>query len=127
MSDIGIQALVAFFVPLGTAVAMLFAAAKWGGDAITKRISDHHAANVKPQIEAVDHRSRNHGTRLDAIEHLRTTDIERIVKLEAAVTGFERSIERIEKGQEKLAENMQSGFDALATSIREIRTVSPRP
>ncbi|WP_156680076.1 hypothetical protein [Sphingomonas profundi] len=77
-------------------------------------------------IREVAHKVRNVVTRVDSIEHLRTGDIERIVKLEAAQTSFDRAVERVERGQEKLADTINDRFDLLAESIREIRSVSPR-
>jgi hypothetical protein len=42
------------------------------------------------------------------------------------VSGIEKSQDRIEAGQDKLAETVNAKFDMLADSIREIRTVAPR-
>jgi len=72
------------------------------------------------------HRVKNQASRIDALEHHRTSDIERVVKLEAAVQSFDRAIERVERGQEKLSDTLNDRFDMLAESIREIRNVSPK-
>jgi hypothetical protein len=76
--------------------------------------SDHDTA-----IKDIRHDLRNDRTRIDALEHLRQGDIERIVRLETSFNNVEKSLDRIERSQ-------ADAFDALSTSIREIRIVAPK-
>lgn len=87
-------------------------------DALAKSSSEKH--------EDLKHSIKNQIARIDAIEHLRVADVERIVKLESAVQSFDRAIERVERGQDKLSDMINDRFDTLADSIREIRTVTPK-
>lgn len=96
---------------IGTVVALLY-------KLLTRDIS-RDVSDVSKRIGDVDHRTRGVATRVDALEHLRTADIERIVRVETAVTGIKETTARIEQTLDK-------NFDSLATSIREIRNVAPR-
>ena len=70
-------------------------------------------------IREVQHKVRGVVTRVDALEHLRLGDIERIVRVETSIAGMEKGLERVER-------TINDRFDILADSIREIRTVAPR-
>lgn len=83
--------------------------------------------DLKGQNSSLKHDLKNQMSRIDALEHVRTSDVERIVKLESAVQSFDKAIERVERGQDKLSNTITDRFDILAESIREIRTVAPRP
>lgn len=72
------------------------------------------------------HSVKNQTMRIDGLEHQRVSDVERIVKLESALQSVDRSIERVERGQDKLDKTINDRFDVLSESIREIRTVAPR-
>ena len=65
------------------------------------------------------HKIGNVVGRVDALEHLRTSDIERIVRVEASIVSVREGLERIDK-------NLSANFGQLAESIREIRNVAPR-
>ena len=87
---------------------------------------DAYAKAAGEKYEDLKHALKNQTARIDAIEHLRTSDVERIVKLESAVQSFDKAIERVERGQDKLTDMITDRFDTLAQSIREIRTVTPK-
>ncbi|RSU72283.1 hypothetical protein BRX37_19305 [Sphingomonas sp. S-NIH.Pt3_0716] len=93
--------------------------------AITKDVA-RDVVELRKDDSDLRHSLKNQATRIDAIEHLRTADVERIVKLESAVQSFDKAIERVERGQEKLATAINDRFDILAESIREIRIVTPK-
>lgn len=93
--------------------------------AITKEVASGLSA-LGEKHEDLKHSLKNQTARIDAIEHLRTADVERIVKLESAVQSFDKAIERVERGQDKLTDMIADRFDTLAESIREIRTVTPK-
>lgn len=96
---------------------------------VTKDVARDVAELKNDFVESVadlKHTVKNQASRIDAVEHLRTADVERIVKVEAAVQSFDRAVERVERGQEKLNETINDRFDTLAASIREIRVVSPK-
>lgn len=94
-------------------------------NAITKDVK-RDVNDVRKDLEDAEHALKNQASRIDAIEHVRINENERIVKLEIAVQSFDKSIERIERGQEKLSDTINDRFDTLAESIREIRSVSPK-
>ncbi len=71
-------------------------------------------ANVRDKLSTAT-------TRIDAIEHNRTDDIARIVKLETAQAAFDKAVERVERGQEKLAETIGHRLDKLVDSFRDAR------
>ncbi|TVV75304.1 hypothetical protein [Sphingomonas solaris] len=71
------------------------------------------------ELRDVQHKVRNVSTRVDAIEHLRAGDIERIVRVETSIAGMEKGLERVER-------TINDRFDTLPGLIREIRAVAPR-
>lgn len=91
--------------------------------AITKDVANSVQA-LGEKNEDLKRALKDQGSRIDHIEQMRTADVERIVKLESAVQSFEKAIERVERGQDKLADIIADRFDTLAESIREIRNVS---
>jgi len=93
--------------------------------AVTKDVANGLTA-LSGRHDDLKHSLKNQTSRIDAIEHLRTADVERIVKLESAVQSFDKAIERVERGQDKLSDMINDRFDTLAESIREIRTVTPK-
>lgn len=121
MTDIGIYALAAYLGPILAMIAGLFACFKWGGDQIAKQIVILET-KIGLTTGNLDHKVRNTISRVDALEHIRQSDVERIVKLETALQGVERSMERLEKGQDKLSDTINDRFDQLVDRI-----VPPRP
>jgi septal ring factor EnvC (AmiA/AmiB activator) len=81
--------------------------------------------NHTRELSDTKHALKNQTNRIDALEHARTGDIERLVKLETAVANVDKSLERIERGQDKLKTELvdifNSRMDQHAESIREIR------
>lgn len=93
--------------------------------AITRDVA-RDVVDVRRENADLKHGLKNQTARIDAIEHQSTAQVERIVKLESAVQSFDKAIERVERGQDKLADMINDRFDTLAVSIREIRTVTPK-
>lgn len=73
---------------------------------------------VGKRIDSSEHRTKNIAQRLDGVEHLRSKDIERIVRLETSVQAIEKSIEEIKVGQSKLGDTITGRFDRLDERIR---------
>lgn len=82
--------------------------------------------DVRRENSDLKHSLKNQTVRMDAIENQSTAQVERIVKLESAVQSFDKAIERVERGQDKLSDMINGRFDTLAVSIREIRSVTPK-
>lgn len=76
-------------------------------------------AAIGEKHDDLKHQIKNQTTRIDAIEHLRIGDVERIVKLESAVQAIDKAVERVERGQEKLTDIVNDRFDTLAEAIRK--------
>lgn len=92
---------------------------------VRKEIADNKLIAAKDTAD-LKHDFKNQISRIDGLEHLHIGTIERVVKLETSVQNFDKAIERIERGQDKLGQTITERFDTLAESIREIRTVAPR-
>ncbi len=80
---------------------------------------DHFETVVGDKIDDVKHGLKNQAMRIDAVEHMRIGDVERIVKLESAVQAIDKAVERVERGQDKLASMMTDRFDTLAEALRK--------
>lgn len=134
--DIGILETCGIIAALSAGLGGPIAVVRWAGAMIDAKVQAEseareialkaEATRIEARIDQTDHRSRNNTQRLDSLERERTSTIERIVKVESAVTGIEKSIERVEHGQDRLSEQINDRFDVLADSIREVRTVAPR-
>lgn len=74
----------------------------------------------------VKHSLKNQTTRITALEMIRTSDIERIVKLETNLTNLERGQERIEHALEKMEREGKEDRAEIIDSLRELRSVSPK-
>jgi hypothetical protein len=116
MTDVGISALATWLGPIILVGSAVFASFKWGGGMIDKSVGDLET-KVGLTTGNLDYKVRNTITRVDALEHVRASDIERIVKLETALQSVERSMERLEKGQDKLEDTINDRFDQLLDRI----------
>ncbi|WP_336869497.1 hypothetical protein [Sphingomonas sanguinis] len=86
--------------------------------AITKEAMNKIAL-LADKHDDLKHQIKNQTARIDAVEHLRTADVERIVKLESAVQAIDKAMERVERGQDKLTDIVNDRFDTLADAIRK--------
>lgn len=141
--DIGVLELSVMIGTLSTAIAVPIGLIKWCGGYVTSRVDDErkdreaailqvqrdreasHLAALAKVIEldtriaqTIGHKTNNNATRLDGLERLRSADIERVVKVETAIGGIEKTIERVEHGQESLAKTIVDGFSQLADKMR---------
>ena len=121
MTDVGISALATWLGPIIIVGTAVFGSFKWGSGMIDKSVGDLET-KIGLTTGNLDYKVRNTISRVDALEHIRQSDVERIVKLETALQGVERSMERLEKGQDKLSDTINDRFDQLVDRI-----VPPRP
>ncbi|PTW45582.1 hypothetical protein C8J25_107267 [Sphingomonas faeni] len=149
--DIGVLEMCGAIAAIGTAVGMPLAVVRWCGAYVSGRVNEEAqdraaaithldnsitaaAVTTTGKISDLDsriaqtigHKVNNHASRLDALERARQSDIERIVKVESSIAAIDKSLERVEHGQEKLAETMKDSFATLAESIRVVRMVGPK-
>lgn len=93
---------------------------KWITGSISRDVADvaRDVVAANKRIDSQDHRAKNILGRLDGVEHLRSKDIERIVRLETSVQAIEKSIEEIKAGQVKLGDTITDRFDKLDVRIK---------
>lgn len=81
-------------------------------------------------MKSLEHKLANERQKIDQLERSRSSDVERIVKLETQLHSIEKGQERIEHALEKMAGDLGNRIDGWAeqfsTSIREVRDVKPR-
>lgn len=100
---------------------------------VTGKLSDYKEAHnpvhalIDRRLDEVEHDAKSLRTRQDAVEHLRSKDEARFVKLEGEISAFKDAVVRIERNQEKFAEDEKQGRKEIIESIRELREVRPRP
>lgn len=87
--------------------------------------------NLDRDFKALEHKLNNERQKIDQLERSRSSDVERIVKLETQLHSIEKGQERIEHALEKMADDLGNRIDGWAeqfsASIREVRDVKPRP
>lgn len=126
MSDVGINALATFLGPILVAIGALWGAIKWGGDMVEKRITNLDT-KLGVTMGNTDHKLRNTITRVDALEHVRASDVERIVKLETNLANLEKGQERIEHQLDKMERDSAAGRAEIIDTIREISKREIKP
>ncbi|MCI1143229.1 hypothetical protein MOP88_14410 [Sphingomonas sp. WKB10] len=91
---------------------------KLSHDAINKEVSD------------IKHDMKNHETMITAVANNRTSDVERIVKLEIGQQNIKESLGRvetnIEKNHKETLDQMKTWAEQFSESIREVRKVTPK-
>ncbi|MGA1798666.1 hypothetical protein VH567_07785 [Sphingomonas sp. 4RDLI-65] len=150
--DIGVLELCGIVVTVSTAVGVPVAIVKWCGAYVTGRVGEEAADRAAAIIhldqsiaagtlasatkindldtrisQTIGHKVNNHASRLDALERARQSDIERIVKVESSIAAIDKSLERVEHGQEKLAVTINDRFDTLSAAIRLGRGATQLP
>ncbi len=123
--DIGVVELAGIVITLSSAVAVPIAVVRWCGNFVSGEVEE---SEKRTQTTLEDHRHRigNVTGHVDAIERLRITDVERLVKLETNYANLERGQARIEHQLEKMEADSASGRAEIIESLRELRNVSPR-
>lgn len=76
------------------------------------------------EIEAIKHSHKNLKTEVQALDHMREKDVERIVKLETNLASLEKGQDRIEKRLDGMAEDSADARKEIIESIRELRAVA---
>ena len=92
-----------------------------------KEAHGHVHALIDRRLDEVEHDTKGLRSRQDASEHLRSKDEARFVKLEGEISAFKDVVVRIERNQEKFADEEKAGRKEIIESIRELREVKPRP
>lgn len=110
------------------------------GALLEKRGKDKREADKlahKPEHDAIakdlaelKHDLKNNETAINAVAAHRTSDVERIVKLEMRQENIEKGQARIEasmaKNHDDTLAQMRTLFDQVCDSVRELRDVKPR-
>jgi hypothetical protein len=128
MADIGILELCGYLTAIGGAVTALFGIVRWCANLVamkveesekamrvvtdnlvqaTKVVTDNLAQATKAATDNLAHKLANIATKVDALDHQRDADIERIVKLETHFLNAEKWQERIEKQLDRITEALQ--------------------
>lgn len=123
--DIGVMEIAGIVITLSSAVAVPIAVVRWCANFVSGEVEESEA-RTKATLEDHRHRIGNVVQRVDAIERLRVTDVERLVKLETNYLNLERGQLRIEHQLEKMEADNASGRAEIIESLRELRNVSPR-
>lgn len=128
--DIGVLELCGILGTLGTGFAVPFGLIKWCGAFVTKQIEDSekktaviidgHTQQQATSINNHTHTISNVKTRVDALERLRVTDIERVVKVETNLANLEKGQERIEHALDKMDADNAKGRAEIIDTIREM-------
>lgn len=126
MSDIGLNAMATFLGPIIVAIGGLWGVIKWGGDMVEKRITNLDS-KIGVTTGNIEHKVRNTITRVDALEHVRASDVERIVKLETNLANLEKGQERIEHQLDKMERDSAAGRAEIIDTIREISKRDIKP
>ena len=125
MGDVGILQICGVLAALGTGLAMPVAIIRWCGSFVAEKVSESEKA-LRVTIDNQGHKIANVTTRVDAMERLRSSDVERIVKLETNLSNLEKGQERIEHALEKMEAESAKGRAEIIESLRELRTVTPK-
>lgn len=78
----------------------------------------------KTEIDGVRHSHKNLKAEVAALDHLRTKDVERIIRLETNLANLEKGQERIETRLDTMAEDSADARKEIIESIRELRKVA---
>ncbi|WP_294196541.1 hypothetical protein [uncultured Sphingomonas sp.] len=124
--DIGVLELCGIGAALSAGLGGPIAVIRWCGGYVDQKVRESERA-LTAKIDTVTHKSNNNTTRIDAIERLRVTDVERIVKVESNLSNLEKGQERIEHQLEKMEADSEKGRSEIIESIRELRTVGLKP
>lgn len=78
----------------------------------------------KLEFDTIRHSHKNLKAEVQSLEHLRTGDVERIIKLETNLTNLEKGQERIESRLDTMAEDSAAARKEIIDTIREMRTTT---
>ncbi|KQN09062.1 hypothetical protein [Sphingomonas sp. Leaf28] len=114
-------------------IAGVFALIEKRADKRRKEDHDLHKLShdaVNKEIGDLKHDIKNNETAINVVANNRTSDVERIVKLEIGQQNIEKGQVRIEHTMEKnhkeTLDQMKAWADQFAESIREVRNVGPK-
>lgn len=119
MADIGVLEACGILAAVSAGLGGPIAIVKWCAAFVTEKVTESEK-QTKLVIDAQGHKLANVATRVDAIERLRVSDVERIVKLESNLVNLEKGQERIEHALEKMKEESAEGRAEIIDTIREI-------
>lgn len=123
--DIGVLEVAGMVAALSAGLGGPVAIIRWCGTFVGEKV-DESEKKTKLTFETHAHKLNNVAQRVDAIERLRTSDIERVVKLEANLSNLEKGQERIEHAIERMKEESAEDRAEIIDSLRELRNVSPK-
>lgn len=117
MGDMGILEMCGILAAIGGGLSLPIGFARWCGGLVAKKVEDCERATkvvmdnlaqaTKAATDNLAHKLANVATKVDALDHQRDADIERIVKLESNLLNLEKGQERIEKALDRLTEALQ--------------------
>jgi len=81
-------------------------------------------ADTGRDIEAIKHSHKNLKMEVQALDHMREKDVERIIKLETNLASLEKGQERIEKRLDTMADDSAEARKEIVESIRELRALT---
>lgn len=124
--DIGVLEACGILAAVSAGLGGPIAVIKWCAGFVSEKVAEAEKT-IKVRIDTQAHKLANVAQRVDAIERLRSSDVERIVKVETNLANLEKGQERIEHALEKMETESAKGRAEIIESIRELRTVAPRP
>lgn len=123
MADIGILEACGILAAISAGLGGPVAVIKWCAGLMDKKVADSEKA-TNLTITSQGHKLNNVAQKVEAMERLRSSDVERIVKLETNLSNLERGQARIEHQLEKMEGDSEKGRAEIIDSIRELRTVA---
>lgn len=73
--------------------------------------------DVARDVSDLKHTVKNQASLIDALEHSRSGDVERIVKLEVAVQSVDKAVERVERAVDKQGDAFNSRLDSVVALL----------
>lgn len=126
MGEIGVLQLCGILAAISAGLGGPIAVVKWCAGYVDGKVSDAEKG-FKVALDTQGHKLANVSTRVDAIERLRVSDVERIVKLESNLMSLEKGQERIEHALEKMEREAATGRAEIIDTIREISKRELKP
>lgn len=99
------------------------AVVKWCAASITSKVEESEKKQTT-LIVAQSVRINDIASKVDQLDRLRGSDVERIVKLETNLSNLEKGQERIEHALDTMKHDSDKGRAEILDSIREMRSVT---
>lgn len=125
MIDIGFLEVATGIGTIGGAVGCVVAVLKAHKTAIVEAVADE-AKDRCDADAALKHTLNNLSTKVTGLETFRTSDVERITRLEVSMTSLKEGQNRIEHALELMKRDSADARSEIIESLREFRNVSPR-